>query len=141
MVKRRAETVIKRPADEVWARIGDFGDISWIPNAESWRMEGQDRIVTRKVWEPLGFVLVQRLVHHDDAERTYSYTLPGPLSFEKLIGPGKVANVLDGTLTVTPQGDNESVVTWDLETEDFLIEGTHAEYQHALETVKAELEG
>jgi hypothetical protein len=32
-------------------------------------------------------------------------------------------------------------VTFDVETEDFLIEGTHAEYQAAMDSLKAELEG
>ena len=138
MEKRRAETVIKKPADEVWARIRDFGDISWIPNAGSSTMEGDDRKVSKPGW---GFVLTQRLVNHDDEQRTYSYILPAPVDFESLLGPDHIVSVLEGTLAVTPKSESESTVTWDIETEDFLIDGTHAEYQASLDSLKAELEG
>jgi hypothetical protein len=138
MEKRRAETVIKTPADEVWARVRDFGDISWIPNAGSCIVEGHDRKVSKEAWD---FVLTQRLVNHDDEKRTYSYNLPAPLNFESLLGPDHIVSVLDGTISVTPKSKSESTVTWDIETEDFLIEGTHREYQAALESLKAELEG
>jgi hypothetical protein len=47
---------------------------------------------------------------------------------------------LESTLTVRPDGDSSAVVVHDVDTEDFLLEGTRAEYQRALDTVKAELE-
>ena len=138
MEKRRAEIIIDRPADEVWAKVRDFGDITWIPNHGDAVMDGNDRSVSKPEWD---FVLVQRLVNHDDAARTYSYNLPHELDFSSLLGPGHVVRVLDGTLQVTPDGDSRSVVTWDIETEDFLIGGTHAEYQASLESLKSQLEG
>jgi hypothetical protein len=52
-----------------------------------------------------------------------------------------MVNVIDGTIAVIPQGDSASLVTWDIETEDFMIEGTHKEYQAALESLKAQLGG
>ncbi len=138
MEKRRAATDINKSADEVWARIRNFGDISWIPKAGSCEMDGDDRLVTKPGW---GFVLTQRLVNHNDEQRTYSYVLPTPLDFGSLLGPDHIVSVLDGTISVTPKGESESSVTWDIETEDFLIEGTHAEYQASLDSLKAELEG
>jgi hypothetical protein len=138
MEKRRAETVIDKPADEVWARVRDFGDISWIPDTEQCVVEGDVRKISRAAWS---FELEQRLVDHDDVARTYSYSLPGDLDLSSLIGPGKIVRKLDGTLAVTPDGPSRSVVTWDIETEDFLIPGVHAEYQNALESLKAQLEG
>ena len=138
MEKRRAETVIEKPADEVWARIRDFGDITWIPDTEFCTVEGDVRKISRKAWT---FELQQRCVNHDDAARTYSYSLPSDLDLSSLIGPGKIVHVLDGTIAVTPAGDSESRVTWDIETEDFLIGGVHAEYQNALESLKHQLEG
>jgi hypothetical protein len=139
IMKNRAATTINRPADDIWARIGNFADISWIPGTEpeKCRMEGDLRYVTRDAWN---FDLVQRLIEHDDVRHTYSYDLPHDLSFESLAGPGKIAKVLNGTLTVTQTGPSQSDVTWDLETEDFLFPGAFAEYQKALDTVKAELE-
>ena len=139
IMKDRAQAIINQPADVIWARIGNFGDISWIPAAEqhNCRMDGNIRSVTKDAWN---FSLVQRLTNHDSATHTYSYDLPEEISFEALAGPGKVAKVLNGTLKVTETGPSQSSVTWDLEIEDFLFKGAIAEYQLALDTVKAELE-
>jgi hypothetical protein len=138
MEKRRAETVIDKPADEIWARVADFGDITWIPNTEDCEFDGVCRRVSRKAWD---FVLVQRLDDYDSVNRTYTYSLPEPLSFESLLGPDKIVHTLTGTLAITPIDANHSTVTWDIETEDFLIAGVLAEYQDTLEVLKAELEG
>jgi hypothetical protein len=138
MVKRRAETTIKRSADDVWARVRDFGDVTWIPPARECRVEGDLRTV---VVPGVDMVLVQRLAHHDDEQRTYTYTLPAPLDLTRVLGPDAMVNLLDGTLTVTPQGEDASFVTWEVDTEEFLVESTHEEYQRGLDTLKAELEG
>jgi hypothetical protein len=52
-----------------------------------------------------------------------------------------MVHTITGTLKVNPADDSSSYVTWDIETEDFMIEGTHAEYQASLENLKALLEG
>jgi hypothetical protein len=142
-VKKRAEATISRPADDIWARIGNFTDISWIPGSEEARatMEGDLRTVRRDAWDKIDFKIMQRLTEHDDRRRTYSYDLPEPLNFEKMAGPGKVVRVLNGTLAVTPIGESQSHVTWDLETEEFMFDGAFKEYQNALDTLKAKMEG
>ena len=141
-VKKCAEATINRPAGDIWARIGNFTDISWIPGSEEARatMDGDLRTVRRDSWDKIGFSLTQRLTNHDDALYTYSYALPAPVSFEKIVGRDLTAHAIDGTLKVTPLSVTSSHVTWELETEDFLIEGAFAEYQKALDTVKAQLE-
>lgn len=142
IVKKTAEATIHRPADDIWAVIGSFTDISWIPGSEEARatMVGDLRTVNRDAWDKIGFSVKQRLTDHSDARRTYSYVLPEPISFEPMMGPGKIAHAIDGKLTVTPLDESRSHVTWDLETEDFLINGAFAEYQKALDTVKARME-
>lgn len=142
-LKKCAEATINKPADKIWARIGNFADISWIPGSEEARasMDGDLRTVTRDAWEKINFSLQQRLTNHDDTRRTYSYILPKPVNFEKIAGPGMIAHAIDGTLTVTPLGQDKSLVTWELETEDFLMDGAFKEYQNALDTVKAQMEG
>jgi hypothetical protein len=122
----------------VWARVRDFGDVTWIPPARECRVEGDLRTV---VVPGVDMVLVQRLAHHDDEQRTYTYTLPAPLDLTRVLGPDAMVNLLDGTLTVTPQGEDASFVTWEVDTEEFLVESTHEEYQRGLDTLKAELEG
>jgi hypothetical protein len=140
--KKCAEATIDKPADVIWARIGNFADISWIPGSEQAKatMNGDLRTVTRDAWDKIGFSLTQRLTHQDDQAHTYSYVLPEPVSFERMAGPGKIATAIDGTLAVTPISETKSHVTWALEAEDFLIGGAFKEYQLALDTVKAELE-
>ena len=115
-VKKCAEATINKPADEIWARIGNFTDISWIPGSEEARatMDGDLRTVTRDAWEKIGFSLQQRLTDHDDKRRTYSYVLPEPVNFEKIAGPGKIANAIDGTLTVTSPTGCGTQVTMDI---------------------------
>ena len=142
-VKKRAEATINRPAAEIWAIVGSFTDIAWIPGSEEARatMSGDLRTVTRDAWEKIGFSLTQRLTNHDNEQFTYSYALPEPVNFAPIIGRDLTAHAIDGTLEVTPLGEKSSHVTWELETEDFLIEGAFAEYQKALDTVKARMEG
>jgi hypothetical protein len=140
--KKCAEAIIDRPAEEIWAVIGNFCEIAWIPGSEeaTATREGDLRTVRRKAWEKIGFSVKQRLIDHSDERRTYSYVLLEPVSFESMMGPGKIAHAIDGTLTVTPIDADRSRVTWEIETEDFLIGGAYAEYQLALDTVKARLE-
>jgi hypothetical protein len=139
---KRAEAMINKPADVIWARIGNFTDISWIPGSEEARatMNGDLRTVTRDAWDKIGFSLTQRLTEHDDKRHIYSYAIPEPVSFEKMMGPGKIAHAINGTLKVTPISETQSHVTWELVMEDFLIDGAFREYQNALDTVKARLE-
>jgi hypothetical protein len=142
ILTKRAEATINKPADVIWARIGNFTDISWIPGSEEARatMSGDLRTVTRDAWDKIGFSLAQRLTEHDDKRHIYSYVIPEPVSFEKMMGPGKIAHAINGTLRVTPISETQSHVTWELVMEDFLIDGAFREYQKALDTVKAKLE-
>jgi hypothetical protein len=139
MAKARAQTTINRPADVVWARVGDFADVSWVPNTDTCTLDGDVRTITMKGMDD--FELKQRLVHHDDANRTFSYELAKEFDLSVIFGPGHVVTQINGTLAVTPQGDDTSLVTYDVETDDFLLEGTHAEYQGAIDHLKVELEG
>jgi hypothetical protein len=139
MAKARAETTINRPADAVWARVRNFGDVSWVPNTDTCTLDGDVRTITMKGMDD--FALVQRLMSHDDANRTLSYALAKEFDLSIIFGPGHVVTTINGTLAVIPQGEDSSLVTYDVETDDFLIEGTHAEYQGAIDNLKALLEG
>jgi len=138
VIKLRAETTIDRPAAEIWAEIGDFNSISWIPGVEKWRMEGNLRIVEREAWD---FDLVQRLLEQDDERFVISYDLPEPLDFQSMIGPGAIVEVLNGWLSVTPTSETSSTVIWDVEAPEFIARGANAEYQDAIDRMKVKLEG
>jgi hypothetical protein len=136
MAKERAETTIERPAEVVWAKIGNFGDVTWIPRTAESHLEGNDRSVRM---EGMDFFLVQRLLERDDATRSYRYCLANPADLERVIGrevPG-----LEGTIVVTPNDESSCTVTWDVETADFMAAGAAGEYQRALENLKVILDG
>jgi hypothetical protein len=136
---KRAEVTINRTADDVWARIGDFGDLSWFPGMKV-EFSDPDARIRSVTQEGSSFCIRQKLIELDDTRRTCRYELPEALNLEAVAGPGMIVNVLNGHLTVTPKGNSQSEVTWDLETEDFLIGGSHAQHQNGLDALKAELE-
>jgi carbon monoxide dehydrogenase subunit G len=126
MGEARAETTIQKPADEVWALVGSFGELDWMPGVDSCRLEGDDRIISM-----FGMEITERQLRRDDAERTLTYGIVGgPVTVEKH----------EATITVTPAGEG-SHVTWDVVTDDGMVEMMQGTYQGALDTLKANLEG
>ena len=138
MATARAEVTIEQPADVVWARIRDFGDITWIPNTESCRLDGDDRYIKM---QGLDFDIVERLLGHDDPNRTCSYLLLNPDDLARVIGPGHDVHGLEASLSVNSRGESTAWVTWDIDTAEILIGAVQAEYQQALDNLKALLEG
>lgn len=65
------------PAAGVWQRIGDFAALAdWHPGVLSSPLTSGTPAV-RRVTLADGTCLLERLIHQDDAARTYSYTLAG----------------------------------------------------------------
>jgi len=122
----RAETTIAKPANEVWAVVGNFGEVTWMPGVQTCRLEGKDRILGLH-----GMEITEREYHHDDDARTLTYGYVG--------GPVKLGKH-EATITVTPQGDS-SLVTWDVDTDDAVAERMKGTYQGALDALKGQLEG
>ena len=137
--KARAEVTIDQPADVVWNRIGKFDDITWVPNTDTCTVVDGVRTITMKGMD--GFELKQRLVEQNDETRTLRYELAKEFDLSVVFGPGSMVTTINGTLHVEPQGDDASHVTYDVETDDFMIEGTNAEYQGAINNAKQLLEG
>jgi carbon monoxide dehydrogenase subunit G len=144
MGKARAETVIARPADVIWERVCDFGDLSWYPGVESCTLSGDDRIVRR-----IGMKLdiVERQLDHDHEGRTYGYRLTD-LNGESQLrrGDGEVIDVAElvghvrATLTVIPADEATSRVTYDVEAPDQFLDGIRHGYQEAVDHLKGLLE-
>src|SRR3954452_19299215 len=101
MGRARAQTTIDRPAQEVWAEVGDFRRLDWIPGI-AFRLQDE----TTRLVSVHGMDLVERLTSHDDEARTYTYSVQG-LPVEQH----------SATLTVTPQDEVCSLVTWDTTTD------------------------
>jgi hypothetical protein len=127
MGEARAETRIERPADEVWAVIGDYGNLSWMPGVDSCVLDGENN----RVLGMFGMRIVERQLARDDAGRTLTYGI---------VDGDMKPELHEATITVTPAGD-ASAVTWDVKTDDGMVEVMKGAYQGALDALKGQLEG
>jgi mxaD protein len=127
MGRAQAEITIARPADEVWAVVGDFGGLAgWMPGIESCLLEGDDRVVVMG-----GMEIVERLMRRDDVGRVLMYGIVG--------GPVPVQGH-EATITVEPDGDG-CRVTWAVAVEpDSMIDLFVQTYQQGLAALKAHAE-
>lgn len=125
MGEARAEAMIEKPAEEIWATIGNFGELSWMPGVESCTLSGDDRTL-----EMHGMEIVERQLRRDEANRSLTYGIVG----------GVPVGHHQATITVTPKGDTTSIVTWDVDTDDAMVEGMKGAYQGALDSLKQQLE-
>ena len=65
--------MIDRPADEVWAVVGDFTNVDWIPGVDGCRfVDETDRVVSMP-----GMEFTERLLRCDDARRALTYSVVG----------------------------------------------------------------
>jgi mxaD protein len=125
--KAQAEIDINKPADEVWALVGDFGGIGgWMPGIESCAVVGDDRML-----KTMGMDITEHLEKRDDGTREITYAIIDgvPVTSHK------------ATITVVPDG-SASHVTWDVEVEpDEMTELMHGIYQQSLQALKDHLGG
>jgi carbon monoxide dehydrogenase subunit G len=126
VAEARAETSIDRPADVVWAIVGDFTKADWIPGVDGCRFVNEtDRVVSMP-----GMEFTERLLRCDDARRALTY---------RVVGGSLHLEQHEATITVTPRGST-SVVTWDVITDDNVVDGLNDGYQRVLDSLKATLE-
>ena len=140
----RASVRINRSADDVWARIGDFGDPSWFPGLESWTLEGDQRTTAIA---GMNLKHVERLVHRDEARRTYTYETTGYIGDTLVTLEGGQVYDLNSmvgrhsaTITVIPEGESSSTVIYDVTMDDDHVESQSARYQAVLERLKVQME-
>ena len=125
MGEARAEITIDRPADDVWAKVGNFGELAWMPGIETCELEGDDRILGM-----FGMRIVERQFSRDDEARTLTYGI---------VDGDMKPEVHRATITVMPAGSG-SFVTWDVETDDAMVEVMQGAYTGALGALKEQLE-
>jgi polyketide cyclase/dehydrase/lipid transport protein len=126
MGEARAEITINRPADEVWAKVGNFGELTWMPGVETCELDGNDRILGM-----FGMRVVEHQYSRDDEGRTLTYGI---------VDGDVKPEVHRATITVMPAGSG-SFVTWDVETDDAMVEVMQGAYTGALTALKEQLEG
>lgn len=102
------ETVeINAPADKVWAKIGNFQDMSWHPAVE--KTEGQggnEKDATRKITLKGGATIEESLEKYDAAGMSYNYRI---INVDVKVLP--VTNY-SSWLTVKPGEGGKTVVEW-----------------------------
>jgi carbon monoxide dehydrogenase subunit G len=108
--QKATETVeIAAPPEKVWARIGNFQDMSWHPAVHATTGEGGNAIDATRVLTlgaADGPTIAEVLYKHDDAKRTYSYRIT---AVELTTLP--VTNY-SAHLTVKDGKDGGSLVEW-----------------------------
>ena len=96
MAEGAVDITLATAPDEVWAKVGDFGNVAELfPAIESFRLEGDDRVIGM-----FGMEIRERLVARDDETRTITYSVVGGVP-------------LDGhsaTISVLPEGSGSKVV-------------------------------
>ena len=94
----RREIRIERPADAVWALLGDPTTIDrWFPGIDSCTVDGNQRIVTTHT----GIPMPEEIVTVDDIQRRFQYRVTSPLFNDHL-----------GTIDVIDLGDHSSLVVY-----------------------------
>ena len=125
MGKASAQIDIDRPADEVWAVVGDFGGIAgWMPGVESCVVDGDDRVI-----KMMGMEVIERLESRDDDARVLVYGIVGgvPVINHK------------ASISVAPVGDGAHV-SWDVDVEpDEMTDLMHQVYAQSLQALKDHL--
>jgi hypothetical protein len=126
MGEARAEITINRSADDVWAKVGNFGELAWMPGVETCDLDGDDRVIGM-----FGMRVVEHQYSRDDENRTLTYGI---------VDGDVKPEVHRATITVMPAGTG-SFVTWDVETDDAMVEAMQGAYVGALTALKEQLEG
>jgi hypothetical protein len=113
MSKVSTSTKLPVSADMVWNTIGGFSSIAgWHPGIERSEEVKEGGTTTRKLSLAGGVgTVVERLETHDDAARSYSYSI--------VSGPIPVADY-NATIKVIPEGAASCTVEW---TSDFEAKG------------------
>jgi mxaD protein len=123
MAEGAVDVTLDAPPDAVWAKVGDFAGVGeFFPGIESFRLEGDDRIIGM-----FGMEIRERLLSRDDATRTLSYSVVGGVPIESHTA----------TITVEAEGDG-SKVTWAYDVEPAEMAPIFGDtYQGALAAVEA----
>ncbi|MFJ6904543.1 SRPBCC family protein [Streptomyces griseoluteus] len=107
--------------EQVWQLIGGFTSLTdWMPYISTGVAEEGGRV--RRLENVDGEIIVERLVHHDEAKREYSYRIemgPCPVSNEDYVATIRVHPVagdpaiseVQWSARFTPTGQSESEVT------------------------------
>ena len=110
MATVRRELRIDRPAEEVWAVVGDAGAIHhWFPGIVDAELDEDEHGPVRIVETASGFRLVERIVTNDPILRRFQYRIEGG-AFREHLGTVDVIDLHDGTSLAVYGTDAEPAV-------------------------------
>ncbi len=94
----RHEARIARPADDVWALVGDPARLAeWFPGIEACVVDGSSRVITTGA----GIPMPEEILVNDPVQRRFQYRVTAPLfRFHR------------GTIDVIDLGDETSLVVY-----------------------------
>jgi len=129
MQTETASIDIAKPADEVWALVGEFGGLdTWMAGVDACVVDGDVRTVST-----MGMEITERLVSRDADARAITYSI---------FGDGAPVESHQATITVAEAGDGASRVTWEVTVEPGEAVALFKDiYQGALDQLKAHVEG
>jgi carbon monoxide dehydrogenase subunit G len=117
---------IERSADDVWALVGEFGDLSYMPGVDSVSLDGDIRTVNT-----MGMEIQEQLVAKHDADRSITYSIVG--------GPVPI-EAHSATITAHPDGAGTRLV-WEVTvTPDDALGLFVPIYEGSLKAIKDHLE-
>jgi hypothetical protein len=102
---------LEQSAEQVWALVGDFGNVSWMPAGTECRLEGEGPGMIRHIGQG-AMALAETLESRDDGARTLIYTIPGEVPFPAtdyrstmVVRESGSGSELDWSCTFEPVGD------------------------------------
>lgn len=132
MANTMATIEISASPDQVWKLIGGFNSLpDWLPYIPSSELSEGGRV--RRLENPDGDVIIERLVGFNDKERSYTYSI--------MQAPFPVTNY-ESTLRVRENGSKGTLVEWSGTftpvgvSEDEVIKLFHGIYTDGLEALK-----
>ena len=97
MAAGAVDATIAAPPEEVWKKVGDFAAVGdFFPGIESFRMEGDERVIGM-----FGMEIREKLLARDEEAHVLSYSVVGGVPIDSH----------RATISVEPDGDG-SKVTW-----------------------------
>lgn len=117
--KLTATIEIDAPADQVWAVIKNYHDMSWLPAVASTKGEGDNKKGAIRVLAlKNGGTITEKLKSYKEDKMSYKYKITDMSTAKTIQHSGKEEKVpvlpvdnYQATITVKPKG-NGSVVTW-----------------------------
>ncbi len=96
MAAGAVDATIAATPDEVWKKVGDFAAVGdFFPGIESFRMEGDERIIGM-----FGMEIRERLLARDEESRVLSYSVVGGVPIDRHTA----------VISVEPDGDGSKVI-------------------------------